>query len=69
MSNEPTQGCLTCMDNRRVMVGMSYPPGKTIDVHFEYEPCPDCTKGPHSFWARRTAQIIKDTRARREASK
>lgn len=55
--------CETCMGQGRVMVGLSYPPGKTIAVKFEYEPCPDCTPGPHSFWAKRTAQILKATRA------
>lgn len=58
-------GCTTCMGRSRLLVGMSYPPGKTIAVRYEYEPCPDCQKGPHGFWARRTAHILKETRSRR----
>lgn len=62
--------CETCHSTGKIMVGMSYPPGKTIAVHFEYDPCPDCTAGPYTFHAKRTAQIIKDTRNKRiEAEK
>ena len=52
--------CLTCMGKGRLMVGMTYPPNKTIAVKFEYDPCPDCTPLPHTFRARRTAQILKE---------
>lgn len=58
-------GCFICHGTRRVMVGMSYPPGKTIAVHFEYDPCPECTPGPHSFYARRRAQMLRETQERR----
>ncbi len=59
--------CKTCMDSRRVMVGMSFPPKRTIKVVYEYDPCPDCTPGPHTFHAKRTAQILKEMRVRRIA--
>ena len=55
-------GCLICMGRKRVMVGMSYPPNRTIAVKYEYEPCPNCQRGPHSFYARRTMQILIETR-------
>ncbi len=53
MKDEP---CMVCHGSNRVMVGMSYPPGKTIAVKYEYDPCPACQPGPHSFYARRVAQ-------------
>ena len=55
-----TSDCLTCMGEGRLMVGMTYPPNKTIAVKFEYDPCPDCTPPPHTFHAKRTAQILKE---------
>ena len=57
-----TSYCLTCMGKGRLLVGMSYPPNKTIAVKFEYDPCPDCMPEPHTFHAKRTAQILKETR-------
>ena len=56
--------CLTCMGRGKVMVGMSYPPNKTLAVKAEYDPCPDCTPPPHTFHARRQAQILKEIRMR-----
>ena len=58
---EPRE-CLTCMGEKRLLVGMTYPPNKTIAVKIEYEPCPDCTLPPHTFHAMRTAQILKERR-------
>lgn len=58
------KNCATCHETRRVMVGMSFPPNKTIAVKYEYEPCPECMPGPHSFHAKRTAQILQETRER-----
>lgn len=60
--------CMTCMGRRKLLVGMSFPPKQTIGFKAEYEPCPDCTPGPHSFWAKRTAQIRKELRAKREGT-
>jgi hypothetical protein len=50
--------CIVCMGRRRIMTGMSFPPKSTIGVKYEYEPCPRCQPGPHSFYARRRMQII-----------
>ncbi len=55
--------CEICLSEKRLMVGMSFPPGKTIGVKYEYDPCPGCTPPPHSFYARRRAQMIKQERA------
>jgi len=55
--------CDICFGDKRIMVGMSYPPGKTIGVKYEYDPCPGCTPPPHSFYARRRAQMMKQDRA------
>jgi hypothetical protein len=57
--------CMICMGRGRIMVGMSFPPNKTIAVKYEYEPCPACKLGPHSFYARRRMQMIKDGNERR----
>ncbi len=57
--------CDICMGRGRVMVGMSYPAKSTIAVKYEYDPCPGCTPPPHTFHARRTAQILLETRERR----
>lgn len=59
--------CLICMGRKRVLVGMSFPPKSTIGVKYEYEPCPSCQPGPHSFHARRTMQVLIETREKREA--
>jgi hypothetical protein len=50
------QLCDICHGERRLMVGMSFPPNKTIAVKFEYDPCPACQNGPHSFYAMRIAR-------------
>jgi hypothetical protein len=47
------------------MVGMSFPPKSTIAVKYEYDPCPGCTPPPHTFHAKRTAQILRETREAR----
>ena len=57
--------CLTCMGEKRLLTGMSFPPNKTIAVKYEYEPCPDCTLGPHGFYARRMARIKNEWRMKR----
>lgn len=57
--------CEICMGRRRVLVGMSYPPNRTIEVKCEYDPCPGCTPPPHTFHARRKAQILKEMREKR----
>lgn len=62
-----TTDCTICMGRKRVLVGMSFPPKRTIAVKYEYEKCPNCTKGPHSFWARRTMQILLEAREKRLA--
>ena len=64
MSEIGDSDCFICHGTRRVLVGMSFPPRKTIAVHFEYEPCPECTQGQHSFHARRQAQILREMRER-----
>ncbi len=71
MTDKPTVAeamarCEICMGRGTVMVGLSYPPGKTIAVTCEYDPCPGCTPPPHTFHARRTVQILREMRARRE---
>lgn len=58
--NDDLSNCPICMGRKRVLVGMSYPPNRTIEVKCEYEPCPNCQPGPHSFFARRFMQIRKD---------
>lgn len=60
-----SSGCLICMGRERVLVGLSFPPKSTIGVKGEYEPCPSCQPGPHSFHAQRTVQILIETRAKR----
>ena len=54
--------CTICMGHGRVMVGMSFPPNSTIAVKAEYDPCPGCTPPPHTFHAKRTAQILAEIR-------
>ena len=56
--------CKICMGQRRVCVGISFPPKSTIAVKAEYDPCPGCTPGPHTFHAKRTAQRLQETRAK-----
>ncbi len=65
--------CEICMGRKRIAVGLSFPPRKTIGFKVEYDPCPGCTPPPHTFHANRQAQILMETRghrgnsARREA--
>ncbi len=59
--------CDICMGSRRVRVGWGFPPRKSIDARAEYDPCPGCTPPPDTFHARRTAQLLRETRARRQA--
>jgi hypothetical protein len=61
--------CEICMGRGTVMVGMTYPPGKTIAVKCEYDPCPGCTPPPHTFHARRTAQIRQERLAKAQEVK
>ncbi len=60
-----SNACLICMGRGRVLVGMSFPPKNTIAVKYEYDPCPGCTPPPHTFHAKRTAQILRETREAR----
>jgi hypothetical protein len=46
------------MGRKRIMTGMSFPPNSTMGVKWEYEPCPKCQPGPHSFYAKRRMQMI-----------
>ena len=61
-----TPSCIICMGKGRVLVGMSYPPKKTVAVKYEYDPCPGCTAPPHTFHARRTAQILQEMHTARK---
>lgn len=58
--------CTICMGRKRVAVGLSFPPRQTIGFKVEYDPCPGCTPPPHTFHARRTAQILMETRGKRK---
>jgi hypothetical protein len=60
--------CQICMGTGRICTGISFPPGSTYLVKCEYEPCPECNEPPHSFHAKRTAQILRETRERRIAN-
>jgi len=53
-----SSSCNVCFGRKRIMVGMSFPPKRTIAVKYEYDPCPNCQPPPHSFYARRRAQQI-----------
>ena len=57
--------CEICLGRGSVMVGMSFPPKKTIAVHYEYDQCPGCTPPAHTFHAKRTAQILQAMRNHR----
>ena len=57
--------CPICLGRRKVAVGVSFPPRSTIGCKVEYDPCPDCTPPPHTFHARRTAQILREAREKR----
>ena len=57
--------CEICMGMGKLLVGLSFPPKKTIAVCYEYDPCPACQPPPHTFHARRTMQIIAETKERR----
>ena len=65
MSETDSSGCGICMGRKRVAVGISFPPNSTIGCKVEYDPCPGCTPPPHTFHAKRTAQILRETRERR----
>ena len=54
--------CEICMGRKQVKVGISFPPHQTIGFKVEYDPCPGCTPPPHTFHAKRTAQILKEMR-------
>jgi len=54
--------CDICLGRRHVKVGISFPPKSTIGFKVEYDPCPGCTPPPHTFHARRTAQILREMR-------
>ncbi len=59
-----SKDCQICMGTKRVKVGMSFPPNRTIDFKVEYDPCPNCTPGPHSYHALIVAQRLADADAR-----
>lgn len=64
--------CIICLGKGCVLVGMSYPPKKTVAVKYEYDPCPGCTAPPHSYHAKLAAKAIKtmhDARAQAAALK
>ena len=58
--------CTICRGRKRVAVALSSPPRQTIGFKVEYDPCPGCTPPPHTFHARRTAQILMETREQRK---
>jgi len=62
-----TQSCIICMGSRRVKVGVSFPPNRTIAFKVEYDPCPGCTPPPHSYHAKLTAQRLQEMHTARAA--
>ena len=51
--------CDICQDTGQVKVGWHAVAGSTYKIKVEYDPCPNCTDGPHSFHAKQfMAQII-----------
>lgn len=70
MTDEIGKGaCQICRGRRKVCVGISFPPKSTVGVKAEYDPCPCCTKPPHTFHAKRTAQILQKMRSRSAQTK
>ena len=49
--------CNICHGSRQVKVGWSSV--NNIKIRVEYDPCPNCTPGPHSFHAKQTADHIR----------
>lgn len=49
--------CRICRGSREVKVG--WYPVNNIKIKVEYDPCPECTPGPHSFHAKQTADHIR----------
>lgn len=49
--------CNICHGLCQVKVGWS--PVNNIKIRVEYDPCPNCTPGPHSFHAKQTADHIR----------
>lgn len=49
--------CNICHGSRQVKVGWS--PINNIKIRVEYDPCPNCTPGPHSFHAKQTADHLR----------
>lgn len=52
--------CPICHGEKRVKVGVSFPPRKTIAFKVEYDLCPGCTPGPHTFHAKKVGQALLD---------
>lgn len=59
--------CIICSGKGRVLVGMSYPPKKTISVKYEYDPCPGCTPPPHSYFAILAARTLREMHTARSS--
>jgi len=57
--------CQTCNGERRLKVGWSQAPRSTYKIRVEYDPCPRCTKPPHTFHAKKIAAQIDDLRNRK----
>lgn len=52
--------CEICHGERQVKVG--WHPVSNIKIKVEYDPCPNCTPGPHSFHAKQVADRIRNIR-------
>lgn len=59
--------CIICLGKGRVLVGMSFPPKKTVAVKYEYDPCPGCTPPPHSYHALLVAKTLQEMHTARSA--
>jgi len=51
------EACNICHGERQVKVG--WHPVNNIKIRVEYDPCPNCTPGPHTFHAKQTADHIR----------
>lgn len=49
--------CKICHGSREVKVG--WHPVNNIKIKVEYDPCPECTPGPHTFHAKQTADHLR----------
>ncbi len=53
------EACEICHGSREVKVGWHPVVGSTYKIKVDYDPCPNCTPGPHSFYAKQTADHIR----------